>query len=681
MKASYSWLKDYVDAKIDPKKLAHLLTMAGINVASCENIGGDYIFEFEITANRPDCLSIIGIAREVAALLGKNLKIPKELHANAKIKSAKKEKAPLSIVVKDAALCPRYTARIIKNVEVGPSPDWLKERIISVGLRPVNNIVDITNFVLFETGQPMHAFDLDRLKGNISVRTAAKNEKIITIDNASRLCNGDTLVIADESGPIAIGGVMGGLGTEVNNMTKNILLESAFFNPVSVRRTARRLGISSESSYRFERRIDNSMVVNSSERASALIAEIAGGEIEGFIAVGKKTSYSKIVNLDLEKINKILGISVKKEEATKILKTLGFSVENKKTYLKVTVPSFREDVKNDIDITEEIVRIYGYEKIPLTIPRIVGNVAVKDSKRIFRENLSQRLTRLGLSEIITYSLISKNNAIALGIPENKLIHIANPLSIDQEIMRPTLLPGALKVISHNLNRRAKRLAFFEIGKSYKEKESLYMEEPVLSIALAGTKEEHWNGKKEDFNFFDIKGIFEKLLEDLGINKITFKKTSFPGLDQNTASSFESDGVLAGYLGEVSTNVCKKFDVEKKVFYGELYIKPLFQKAKLEKKYSTYGKYPAITRDISILSDRGVTSHEIISIIKDTGKALVKSVSMTGSYKGKQVPEGKKALLYRIEYRSHERTLEDKEVDQLESQIKTTLSEKLNISFR
>ena len=682
MKISYNWLKDYVDVNMDPKKLASMLTMAGSNVASCENAGGDYIFDFEITANRPDCLSVLGIAREAAALLGKNLKVPLQLRESRKTRSKSDKTPAVKPALKATDLCFRYTARIIKDVEVGPSPDWLKDRIISAGLRPVNNIVDITNFVLLETGQPMHAFNLDRIKGGISVRRAEKGEKLVTIDNVPRTCENETLVIADERGPIAIAGVMGGLDTEVNKMTKNILLESAFFNPVSVRKTSRVFGLSSESSYRFERKIDNAMVLKASDRAAALIRDIAGGKIASLSDVGNKKAYSRTIAFDVKKSNKILGVSVEKKQTARILRSLGFTVKDEKRSMKVSVPSFREDVKRDVDIIEEIARIYGYEKIPSTVPHIVGNTAIKDFTGLFEDKIGRTLTRLGLNEIITYALISRTNMKKLGLREEDAIAIANPLSVDQEIMRPSLLPGMLGAISHNLNRKAKRLSLFEIGKIYKEKGNSYAEENVLSVGLSGVNKEGWRVQRKEFDFFDLKGIFEKLLEKFGITEnVMFKKGNPTGLAKNASAILEYDGKVVAYLGEVEKEACDKFGIEKKVFYGELSIESLLGKAKLDKRYAPYGRYPSITRDISLVLDRGTTSHEITAIVKEVGKALVKRVTLVDSYKGEQIPEGKRALLYRIEYRSDEKTLEDAEVEKIHTEIKKTLTEKLNVSFR
>ncbi|MCQ9206926.1 MAG: phenylalanine--tRNA ligase subunit beta [Omnitrophica bacterium] len=682
MKVSYSWIRDYVDANIDPKKLMSLLTMSGTNVTSYESTGGDYIFDFEITANRPDCLAVIGIAREAAALLGKPLKIPKELRRLAKPKSKSKKETSLSISVKDAKLCPRYTARVIRDVEVGPSPDWLRERIISAGLRPVNNIVDITNFVLLETGQPLHAFDLDRINGAISVRCARKGERIITIDNVPRTCEEGMLVIADESAPVAIAGVMGGLQAEVNDMTRTILLESAFFNPISIRRTARFLRVGSESSYRFERKIDVDMVPRASERASALIVEISGGNIGPLIDIGKVSSPAKTINFSVDRANSILGTSVDKKRAVKILKALGFSMEDKKGSVKVTTPGFRQDVKGDADLAEEVARIYGYENIPLTIPRIAGNTRIKDFINIFEEKIKTTLTRLNLNEIITYSLISKSSIRYANINDDETVVIENPLSIDQEIMRPSMLPGMLKAISHNFKRYAKSLSFFEVGKVYGEKNGIYTEEPVLSLGLAGVKREEWSSPGEDFSFFDIKGTLEKLLGTLGFSgEISFKKGAHAGLGANTNAIAEYKGKQVARIGEVDRDVSRGFDIEKRVFYGEVYIENLLKEAQLDRKYIPYSRYPSVMRDISIVADKGTASCDIVSIIKEVGRGLVKETLLVELYKGKQIPKDKRALLYRIEYRSDEKTLEDAEVEKVHSEIKSALTGKLSVSFR
>ncbi|MGB2705252.1 MAG: hypothetical protein WBC74_00080, partial [Candidatus Omnitrophota bacterium] len=348
----------------------------------------------------------------------------------------------------------------------------------------------------------------------------------------------------------------------------------------------------------------------------------------------------------------------------------------------VTVPSFREDVKSEIDLTEEVARIHGYENIPLTLPHIVGNTKIKDFADILEEKIRQTLTHLGLDEIITYGLIKKSGINGLGVADAEVIAIKNPLSIDQEIMRPAMLPGMLEVISYNLNRKAKRLSLFEVGKIYKEKGDRYAEEPVLSACLSGIRRENWKTGKQEFDFFDIKGIFERLLSELALGGVRFKKAEITGFEKGVASNIERNGKTIARLGEVDRKICEKFDVEKKVFYGELYMEPLLREARfLEKRYRPLSRYPSITQDISVILDENIASSEIIDTVKEVGKILVKGVSLVDYYSGKQIPKGKRGLLYRIEYRSDEKTLEDAEVDRLHAEIKTTLTAKLGISFR
>lgn len=682
MKVSYKWLKDYVDIRIDPRKLADLLTMSGSNVAAIEKLGGDHVFDLEITSNRADCLSILGIAREVAALLGKSLKIPPELREKKQTKALAKKSEGLKILVKDPDLCPRYTGRIIRDIEVGPSPEWLKERILSSGLRPVNNIVDITNFVLLETGQPMHAFDLDRIQGPVVVRRAEKGEKIITIDNVQRTCDAGTLVIADDSGLIAIAGLMGGLSTEVNDMTHNILLESACFNSISVRKTSRFLGLGSESSYRFERKIDESMVGRASERAKRLISEIAGGQSGSLSDVWKKKPSTKTIAFNPDRVNSLLGASFDKKKSLKILKALGFILDEKKNAIKVTVPGFRQDVKAEVDLAEEIARIYGYENISLTIPRIVGNTGIKEFIDIFEERIGEILTRLGMSEVITYSLVKRSGTENLGAGEDELIPIQNPLSIEQELLRPSMLPGMCGVISHNLKRYARRNSFFEIGKIYKNNKGVLEEKPVLSLGVAGLKREDWNTGKEGFDFFDMKGIFERLMDGLGLRgEIIFSKNDVPGLKNGQSATVSSGKEIIASLGEIDPGISAEYDIKGPLFYCEVYLHELGKKVRLEKSYVPYGKYPPISRDISILLDAGVTSHEVTNIIKEIGNPLARGVRLVSIYRAKEIPENKRALLYRIEYRSDDRTLEDAEVEKVHTDIRNTLSAKLNVSFR
>ncbi|NQT22060.1 MAG: phenylalanine--tRNA ligase subunit beta, partial [Candidatus Omnitrophica bacterium] len=442
MKASLSWLKDYVDIKLPADNLANILTMAGIPAEHVEKVGNDWCLEFEITANRSDCLSIIGIAREIAAITGKKLKLPKDLKRMAGKKALSSQR--LQINIKDKKLCPRYTGRIITGIKVVPSPKWMQEKLVSVGLRPVNNIVDITNFLLMETGQPMHAFDLDKIKGNIEIRKALKGETIKTIDGINQTLEEGMLLIADDKSPIAVAGVMGGIDTEVSRETKNILLESAYFDPISVRRTSRKLKLASESSYRFERKVDFEMVMPASDRAALMINTLAGGKIGKLIDSGSKAVSPISIKFNPEKANVLLGLDIPLKKQKDILKSLDFGVQGKKNILKVKVPSFRRDISQEVDITEEIVRIYGYDKISLTIPKMVGHSKLTDKSDIVKAEIRKYLSSMGLNEIITYNLISEEMLKGFSTGESSIVRLVNPLSREQGILTESLIPGILK---------------------------------------------------------------------------------------------------------------------------------------------------------------------------------------------------------------------------------------------
>jgi len=681
MKASLSWLKDYVDIKMPAQELARALTMSGTPVEHMEKIGNDWRLEFEITANRSDCLSIIGIAREIAAVTGKKLKVPKDL--NNRIQNAategKDRKQKFQIKIKNKKLCPRYTGRIITEIKVGPSPEWMQKKLISVGLRPVNNIVDITNFLLMETGQPMHAFDLDKIKGGVQIRKAEKEEKIKTIDNLDRILEEATLIIADANSPIAIAGIMGGVDTEVSEETKNILLESAYFDAVSVRRSSRKLGLTSESSYRFERKIDPGMILPASNRAALMIKEIAGGEIGKLIDVGAKSVLPVFVKFNSKKANAILGLNIPLKRQKGILNSLGFSPKGKNS-LKVEIPSFRRDISEDVDIIEEVARIYGYESIPVTIPKIVGHSKLMDKAGTVKDKIQNCLSSAGLNEIITYNLVSLEMLKKLSVDEDSLIRITNPLSREQEIMTKSLIPGMLNVINWNINRKNKDLRLFEIGNIYRKGEGNNLVEDLhLSVAMCGTADNNWLSKSRNITFFDLKGILIILAEKLGINLdfVPDNKISY-----FSASAFiRHKGRIIGSMGKINREILGKFDVDEDVYILEVVLNSIIKDAVLDKKFKSISKFPSITRDISMVCAKHVTAEALINVIKEASSDIVKAVMLIDKYAGKQIPDGFQGILYRIEYRDDSKTLTDKAVEEIHNRIKDNLSAKLGVSFR
>ncbi len=680
MKISYNWLKEYIDIKESPERLADMLTNSGSEVKSIETMGGDSIMDIEITPNRPDCLNYLGIAREVSALTGEKVKIPL-----SRVKKAD-SKAPFSVEIKDKALCPRYTARLIKNVSVKGSPDWLKKKIIAMGLRPVNNIVDITNFVLFETGQPMHAFDYDKIKGGrIIIRRTADGEKIVSIDNVERRLEKDMLIIADSERPIAVAGVMGGLNTEVSDRTKDILLESAYFNPVSVRRTSYKLALTSESSYRFERSVDPGMVLPASDRAALLICEVCGGKIAELADKGERSEKERTVEVRIERLNKILNLKLTEAYVKKVLLALSLGARSKKKgIIKVSVPSFRQDIRYEIDIVEEVARIYGYGKIGTTIPNIVPNPEKRPHEWQVKEKAKDVLVSLGLSEVMTYGLTSKANlhkAFGFDVPET--IAVKNYMSVDQELMRPSLLPGILDILGRNINRGIKDLKVFEIGNVYGK--NLRYETAHLCIALTGLLSSDWQREKSLLTPFDLKGILDILFSKLGLSPEKIEITSGAFIQSQAPKSKEAaisyDKKYIGYLTILDNNILDAFDIKEKAFIAEIDLGIITKYANLETRFTGIPKYPSTKRDISLIVPGDISFSKIAALVSDNGTNLVENIELLGSYSGRQIPEGHKGVSFRIEYRDKARTLTSEEVDKVHFAIRDSLVEKLKVTLR
>lgn len=677
MRISYNWLKEYVDIKESSEDLSDMLMSAGLPTESIEDIGADKVLEVEVTANRPDWLSYIGVAREVAAITGRKLKIPAAGKPTAAGKGAE-----VKVKIEDKELCPKYTARIIRNVKVGESPAWLKARLEAIGLRPVNNIVDITNFCLFETGEPMHAFDLDKLSGQeVLVRRAKKGEKIVTIDGIERTLLESMLVIADNSKPVAIAGVMGGLNTEVNYSTKNILLEAAYFEPVSIRRTAKKLALSSDSSYRFERRVDISNIRYSSDRAAGLICQIAGGEAGEFIDIGAKPAKKKPVTLDIAKLDSVLGYNIPAAKAKKILLDLGLKLKtSSKEKMSFEAPSFRHDINDEVDLIEEIARVYGYNKIPGTIPQIVAQPERISSDMAIRGKMRAALTGLGFDEIITYSLLSKKVINNAALSAEDSICVANPLSIEQEAMRPSLVPGMLGAVLWNINRRSKDLKLFEIGHAYGKSGNGFIENQYLGACITG-EITSWAGGSRAYSLFDLKGAIETLFGSLGIKDLSFASAIDCRFSGSSCASIELGTDVIGIIGEVDAKVLNDFDIKSPVYICEICLDKVYPHVKAGKKFEALPKYPAVSRDISIVVDKDTQNQKISAVIRGSAGGVLKSVSLVDKYSGKQIPDGKISLTYRLEYQDPAKTLEEKDVSEAHNKVLQALGSELGAKLR
>ena len=674
-----------METKIEAGKAQSFLTMAGLEITSITDIDGDHIMEIEVTPNRPDCLSVLGIARELSAASGIAIKLPDSVKKNFMKKGS--ARGGVKIEIADKSACPRYVGCIMKNVKVEPSPKWLAERLNAMGVRSVNNVVDITNYALFELGQPLHAFDLDKLKGKrIVVRRARKGESIVTIDGINRVLSPNILVIADEVRPIAVAGIMGGKDTEITSKTSNILIESACFEQVVIRKACRELGLASESSYRFERGVDQGMIFASSVRAQELVKEIAGGKTAGGMSdIGPGIEKEKEITLSLDDVARILGIDISPERIKDIFKRLNLGPIKKTDKISVTVPSYRRDLNRDIDLIEEIARLYGYDKVPPRLPSFTPQKTYQLEKRTtsLENEIRKILCGAGLNEIMTYSLTSRDSIEYLGISLENLVSLRNPMSSQQEIMRPSLLSELLGVLNWNLNRKNTLLQLFELNKVYiMNKESGQADEIMrLSIGICGNKPGNWKEKPRDLDFFDLKGIIEILMDSLGAAGYRLEKTEHLSLKENMSIAINAGGRVCGAFGEVKEDVARKFDIKRKVYLAEISLDALLGCANLKKTFRPLPKYPSVKRDIAILLDDTINASSIYDVIKEEARQLVKSVEVFDLYKGRQIQEGKKSLAYTIQYRSDERTLNDKEVNDIHKKVQDALIKRLGAQIR
>lgn len=679
MKISYNWLREYVDVKNSAKQAAAWLTMAGLEVTSIEEKGKDSVLEIEITTNRPDWLSVIGVARELSAVTGKHIKMPKV----PAILTALERDKQITVELEDKVLCPRYTARIVNGAKVSSSPQWLKDRLDSIGIRPINNVVDITNFCLFELGQPMHAFDYDKLIGKkIVVRKAKKGEEIVTIDGVKRTLDNEMLVIADEKRPVAVAGVMGGRDTEVTEATKTILLESAYFDPISIRKTQRKLVLSTDSSYRFERGVDLGMVLFASNRAAKLIAENCGGKIGILKDAGTKAVKTNSIRLSVDKVNRTLNLSLSPVAVKKILVSLGLSVAGVQSELKVDAPSFRSDLKRQEDLIEEIARVYGYDKIPTTIPRMVGHSDRKAHQRKIEELARDCLIGQGLDEIVTYSLMDKKDlANARFQDADKIVAIANPLSSQQEVMRPILAPGLLNTARFNINRKLEDIKIFELSKVYlKAGEKEYREEARLGILVSGRAGNTWRQKTEA-DFFYLKGALEALFESLGVKNYKYIPQAHDILSGSRSAKITAGDSGIGFIGEVRREVLNNFDIKKSVFLCEIKFEELLKSVSVDRKMAPLAKFLPTKRDISVVVDKSVCISDLLGAIRAAGGEILRAAEVSDEYFGNQIPSGKRGLTFSMEYLSEAKQLTDEEIEHAHNSIKAALVEKCAAAIR
>ena len=668
----------------DAAGLMELSTDIPLGTPLSEALGlDDVVFELEITPNRPDCLSLIGVAREIRAETGNPLKLP-----TVDLQESGINIRDLTSVTIDAPdLCPRYAARVIQGVKVAESPVWLQQRLESVGIGVINNIVDVTNFVLMEYGQPLHAFDYHKLAENrIVVRRARDNEQITTLDEVARELTSDMLVIADAEKPVALAGIMGGYDSEITETTCDVLLESAYFNPLSIRATAKALGISTEASYRFERGADPGAVLAALDRAAQLIAELTGGTIcDGIVDVYPGQQPLTEIQLRPERVNFVLGTTIETAEMVQILDRLGFDVDITGKVYQVVVPTFRSDVTREIDLIEEIARVYGYDNIPTTLPKGDIPVPAPTPKTEARRRIKHFLLAAGMMEAVNYSFCDPNcfDKIRLNVddPLRNTLQLRNPLSPEMSVLRTTLTPGLLENAQHNRNHQIDTIALFEIGGVFvhdgKEKEP----ERVTGVLAGQIGEGVYSDPYRHPDFFDIKGLVEGMLEVCGVVDWTLQKTDAPTFHPGRNAEVLLGDRRIGVFGEVHPEVLENYDLPYKAYLFEFDLEGLADAATFAKRFEPISIYPKVARDLAIVVDKETLSDMPTGLIYTTGGDSVDSVRLFDVYEGEQVPEGKKSLAYTITYHSATETLTDKAVNALHDEVVKCLNRELGAELR
>ena len=652
----------------------------------------DVVFELEITPNRPDCLSLIGVAREIRAETGNPLKLP-----TVDLKESSINTGDLtSVTIGAPDLCPRYAARVIQGVKVSESPAWLQQRLESVGIGVINNIVDITNFVLMEYGQPLHAFDYDKLTENrIVVRRATDSEHITTLDEVERELTPDMLVIADAEKPVALAGIMGGYDSEITETTCDVLLESAYFNPSSVRATAKALGISTEASYRFERGADPGVTLAALDRAAQLIAELADGTVcEGTVDVYPGQQPLTEIQLRPERVNFVLGTTLEAAEMAQILNRLGFDMDTTEEAYQVTVPTFRSDITREIDLIEEIARVHGYDNIPTTLPKGDIPVPAPDPKTEVRTRIKHFLLAAGMMEAVNYSFCDPNcfDKIRLNAndPLRNTLQLRNPLSPEMSVLRTTLTPSLLENAQHNRNHQIDTIALFEIGSVFLHDDKNGRSDPRIATlepervagVLAGQIGEGvYSDPYRPPDFFDIKGLVEGMLEASNVIDWTLQKTDVPTFHPGRNAEVLLDGKRIGVFGEAHPEVLENYDLPYKAYLFEFDLEGLTDAATFTKRFEPISIYPKVARDLAIVVDKDILSDMPTELIYTTGGDSVDSVRLFDVYEGEQVPEGKKSLAYTITYHSATETLTDKAVNALHEKVVKRLNREIGAELR
>ncbi|MFN2532903.1 MAG: phenylalanine--tRNA ligase subunit beta [Pyrinomonadaceae bacterium] len=679
MLISYQWLQELTATRLSPSELRERLTMVGLAIDAVAEHDQDSVLDVEVPSNRPDCLSHIGIAREVSVIDRCELHLPET-------KSFPMEGVAAdftSVKVQDTALCPRYAARIVRGVRIGPAPDWLIQRLITIGQRPINNVADITNYVLHEFGQPLHAFDFQKLTGKrIVVRRAVAGEKLRTLDGIDRVLADDMLVIADANDAVALAGIMGGEDSEISEATTDVLIESAYFDPDSVRRTARRLGMDTEASRRFERGADCENALRAQERCVELICEIAGGvATTDVIDVYPHPVPTRLVSLGRSRVTELTSLRVEDAEVVRILAGLGFAdIRQEQGRHVFRVPSWRIDVEQEEDLVEEVARHTGYDQIASALPPSTFPGEYQPAEMKLRA-LRRALNACGFNEAISFSFTAPQTDFDLvpefsGDPDR--VTLKNPIIEDAGSMRTTLLAGLLTAVRHNLNHGVRDVRLFETGRIFTGSGGSELPRERQSFAIAatgGTVEENRAQADREIDFYDVKGALEQSVAWMNLEPLSFIRSSSKHFRPGQAATIAlQNGTPVGSIGRLADDIAAAYKFRQPVFVMELDLSTLLESPVRLVQYAPLPRFPAVTRDISLLVDRETSFAEILRVAKELNIEDCRTLVLVGIYEGSNIPDAKRSITLRVEYRSDERTLRDEEVEERHAGLTTSLLE-------
>lgn len=693
MKISYNWLREIVGTDLDPRELAGRLTMAGLAVDGVEPHGDDQVLEIDLTSNRPDCLSHLGVAREVAAICGSALTPPAVAISPVDTRTADLT----SVDILAAELCPRYTARLIRGVKIAPSPEWLVRRLEALGQRSVNNVADITNYVMLEMGQPLHAFDFERLRGGrIVVRRATPGEKMTTLDGEERELNPEMLVIADAERAVAIGGIKGGEDSGISDATVDVLLEAAWFSPPHIRQTSKALGLSTEASYRFERGTDPEVVTLASDRASDLIARIAGGEVlSGLIDLypgrDEVAASFQPIAFRVARYVALTGLSVEIGEAARILTVLGCKVSNGAApgELQVIPPTWRIDVRIEEDLIEEVARIAGYDQLHTSLPGSAGAgayLAGEDDRRATR----RLLTNAGFHEAVSFSFVNAElDARYSDAPPDGRLELLDPIDANQSHLRTSLAGGLLRALEHNLNHGSRHVRLFELGKCFlangQDQAGRPAEVERLALVATGARNEFdWQDAGARLEFHDLKGVVESLVDQLGLAGLRYEAASdIPWLHPGRAARVRlaRTGESIGSFGQLHPRLAAGFKVKQSILLAELDYQALLEAERLEPRYHHLPKYPTVTRDIAVVIDPAVTWESVDRAIRELELPYLVDLRVFDLYRGRDLPESRHSIAISLRYRAADRTLTDDEIASAQDRVVGVLADRFRAELR